>query len=130
MARGSVNGARNPAHPPPFHEGIMNGHTTVISERDRVVLRRSARARRGASMQRPRRTTLAFGITQVILGLAIVAVSFTAFALSTSNRIRNACPYWAGFSVCIFLFCIFLFCIDPLDYFCFVHFCFVHGINH
>eukprot|EP00057_Strongylocentrotus_purpuratus_P003642 XP_003727054.1 PREDICTED: uncharacterized protein LOC100890359 [Strongylocentrotus purpuratus] len=99
MARGSVNGAPNPAHPPPFHEGIMNGHTTVISERDRVVLRRSARARRGASMQRPRRTTLAFGITQVILGLAIVAVSFTAFALSTSNRIRNACPYWAGFSV-------------------------------
>lgn len=46
-----------------------------------------------------RRTTLGFGVIQVILGLALTALSFTAFVLSESEKIRNACPYWAGFTV-------------------------------
>ncbi|XP_077993867.1 uncharacterized protein LOC144447664 [Glandiceps talaboti] len=61
--------------------------------RDRLTVRRS--------LLRPKRQriTLCFGACQVLLGLTIVAVSFAAFGLSTSNRVRNACPYWAGFSV-------------------------------
>ncbi|XP_070535796.1 uncharacterized protein [Ptychodera flava] len=60
---------------------------------DRLTVRRS--------FMRPKRQriTLCFGVGQVVLGLTIVAVSFAAFGLSTSNRVRNACPYWAGFSV-------------------------------
>ena len=73
----------------------------VNSQCDRVVLRRLI------ARPRPRRTTLGFGICQMILGLAIIAVSFTAFALSTSNRVRNACPYWAGFSVSFLKKCMF-----------------------
>ncbi|EDO41456.1 predicted protein [Nematostella vectensis] len=46
-----------------------------------------------------RRTTLGFGVVQVILGLSLTGLSFAAFALSESDRIRNACPYWAGFTV-------------------------------
>ncbi|XP_072032474.1 uncharacterized protein [Amphiura filiformis] len=72
---------------------LSSGPVEVTSQCDRVVLRRFI------ARPRPRRTTLGFGISQMILGLAIIAVSFTAFALSTSNRVRNACPYWAGFSV-------------------------------
>ncbi|XP_071943247.1 uncharacterized protein [Antedon mediterranea] len=70
-----------------------NERTGIISEADRVVLRRVI------SRPSPRRATLGFGISQILLGLIIIAISFTAFAMSTSNRIRNACPYWAGFSV-------------------------------
>lgn len=46
-----------------------------------------------------RRTTLGFGILQILLGLVLTTLSFTAFALTASDRIRNACPYWAGFTV-------------------------------
>lgn len=46
-----------------------------------------------------RRTTIGFGILQVILGLVLTTLSFTAFSLTESDRIRNACPYWAGFTV-------------------------------
>ncbi|XP_022109137.1 uncharacterized protein LOC110989221 isoform X2 [Acanthaster planci] len=72
--------------------------TEVMAGSDRVVLRRLA------VRPKPRKTTLIFGVSQMILGLAIVAISFTAFALSTSNRVRNACPYWAGFSLSFFTF--------------------------
>ncbi|XP_064578394.1 protein ENTREP2 isoform X4 [Zonotrichia leucophrys gambelii] len=42
---------------------------------------------------------LALGVTQMVLGCLIVAVSFAALALTTSARVRHSCPFWAGFSV-------------------------------
>lgn len=54
---------------------------------------------RNQQMFKIRRTTLGFGVVQILLGASLTALSFTAFALTTSDRIRNACPYWAGFAV-------------------------------
>ncbi|XP_072726935.1 protein ENTREP2 isoform X2 [Ciconia boyciana] len=45
------------------------------------------------------RAMLALGVTQMLLGCLIVAVSFAALALTTSARVRHSCPFWAGFSV-------------------------------
>ncbi|CAM9412283.1 unnamed protein product [Lampetra fluviatilis] len=45
------------------------------------------------------RLLLALGVTQMVLGGLIVAVSFAALALTTSARVRHSCPFWAGFSV-------------------------------
>ncbi|XP_053129152.1 protein ENTREP2 isoform X2 [Hemicordylus capensis] len=45
------------------------------------------------------RIMLALGVTQMLLGCLIVAVSFAALALTTSARVRHSCPFWAGFSV-------------------------------
>ncbi|XP_037251382.1 protein FAM189A1 isoform X3 [Falco rusticolus] len=45
------------------------------------------------------RAMLALGVTQMVLGCLIVAVSFAALALTTSARVRHSCPFWAGFSV-------------------------------
>lgn len=50
-------------------------------------------------MLKIRRTTLGFGVVQILLGVSLTALSFIAFAFTSSNRIRNACPYWAGFTV-------------------------------
>ena len=50
-------------------------------------------------MLKIRRTTLGFGVVQILLGVSLTALSFVAFAFTSSNRIRNACPYWAGFTV-------------------------------
>nr|XP_006818204.1 PREDICTED: uncharacterized protein LOC102807692 [Saccoglossus kowalevskii] len=71
---------------------------SLPSTSDRLTVRRS--------LVRPKRQriTLCFGVSQIFLGLLIVAVSFAAFGLSTSNRVRNACPYWAGFSISFFTF--------------------------
>ncbi|KAJ7418794.1 protein FAM189A1 [Pitangus sulphuratus] len=44
---------------------------------------------------------LALGVTQMVLGCLIVAVSFAALALTTSARVRHSCPFWAGFSIVI-----------------------------
>lgn len=55
------------------------------------------------------RTTLGFGVIQVVLGLALTGLSFTAFVLSESEKIRNACPYWAGFTVCLRMLYLWLF---------------------
>ncbi|KAI8503112.1 hypothetical protein Bbelb_189330 [Branchiostoma belcheri] len=41
---------------------------------------------------------LSLGILQIVLGCAVVSVSFAALALTTYSRVRNACPYWAGFA--------------------------------
>lgn len=46
-----------------------------------------------------RRTTLGFGVVQILLGISLTSLSFTAFAFTSSDRIRKACPYWAGFTV-------------------------------
>ncbi|TFK07112.1 neurobeachin [Platysternon megacephalum] len=47
------------------------------------------------------RIMLSLGVTQMVLGCLIVAVSFAALALTTSARVRHSCPFWAGFSVCM-----------------------------
>ncbi|XP_078718400.1 endosomal transmembrane epsin interactor 1-like isoform X2 [Lampetra fluviatilis] len=48
------------------------------------------------------RLLLALGVTQMVLGGLIVAVSFAALALTTSARVRHSCPFWAGFSITFF----------------------------
>ncbi|XP_028299135.1 protein FAM189A1 isoform X2 [Gouania willdenowi] len=45
------------------------------------------------------RVMLALGVSQMVLGSLILAVSFAALALTTSPRVRHSCPFWAGFSV-------------------------------
>lgn len=50
-------------------------------------------------MLKIRRTTLGFGVVQILLGISLTVLSFTAFVFTSSDRIRNACPYWAGFTV-------------------------------
>ncbi|KAM8876174.1 protein ENTREP2 isoform 2-T2 [Synchiropus picturatus] len=45
------------------------------------------------------RIMLALGVSQMLLGSLILAVSFAALALTTSPRVRHSCPFWAGFSV-------------------------------
>lgn len=45
------------------------------------------------------RMMLALGVSQMVLGSLILAVSFAALALTTSPRVRHSCPFWAGFSV-------------------------------
>ncbi|XP_074405572.1 protein ENTREP2 isoform X4 [Zonotrichia albicollis] len=49
------------------------------------------------------RAMLALGVTQMVLGCLIVAVSFAALALTTSARVRHSCPFWAGFSITFFM---------------------------
>uniref|UniRef100_A0A8C9EZD7 Uncharacterized protein n=1 Tax=Pavo cristatus TaxID=9049 RepID=A0A8C9EZD7_PAVCR len=51
------------------------------------------------------RAMLALGVTQMLLGCLIVAVSFAALALTTSARVRHSCPFWAGFSDLLFSVC-------------------------
>lgn len=36
---------------------------------------------------------------QVGLGAVIIGMSFTAFASTSSSKIRSSSPYWAGFMV-------------------------------
>ncbi|KAG8575917.1 hypothetical protein GDO81_009703 [Engystomops pustulosus] len=45
------------------------------------------------------RIMLSLGVSQMVLGCLIVAVSFAALALTTSARVRHSCPFWAGFSI-------------------------------
>ncbi|XP_016888193.1 protein FAM189A1 isoform X3 [Cynoglossus semilaevis] len=45
------------------------------------------------------RIMLTLGVSQMVLGSLILAVSFAALALTTSPRVRHSCPFWAGFSV-------------------------------
>jgi len=59
----------------------------------------SAQDTRIQQMLKIRRTTLGFGVVQILLGISLTALSFTAFGFTSSHRIRNACPYWAGFTV-------------------------------
>ena len=62
----------------------------------------SAQDTRTQQMLKIRRTTLGFGVVQILLGVSLTALSFAAFSFTSSNRIRNACPYWAGFTVSSF----------------------------
>uniref|UniRef100_A0A4W4FSH0 Family with sequence similarity 189 member A2 n=1 Tax=Electrophorus electricus TaxID=8005 RepID=A0A4W4FSH0_ELEEL len=47
----------------------------------------------------PGRPLLSLGLLQLVLGCAMVALSFGALSLSSSPPIRNSCPFWAGSSV-------------------------------
>ncbi|PWA19002.1 hypothetical protein CCH79_00005070 [Gambusia affinis] len=42
------------------------------------------------------RIMLALGVSQMVLGSLILAVSFAALALTTSPRVRHSCPFWAA----------------------------------
>ncbi|KAK2565293.1 Protein FAM189A1 [Acropora cervicornis] len=59
----------------------------------------SSQGTRSQQMSKIRQTTLGFGVVQILLGISLTSLSFTAFTFTSSNRIRNACPYWAGFTV-------------------------------
>lgn len=62
------------------------------------------------------RIMLSLGVSQMVLGSLILAVSFAALALTTSPRVRHSCPFWAGFSVsCLYYVTIVCFCEFPLN---------------
>lgn len=62
------------------------------------------------------RIMLSLGVSQMVLGSLILAVSFAALALTTSPRVRHSCPFWAGFSVsCLYCRTIMYFCEFPLN---------------
>ncbi|NXD81179.1 F1892 protein, partial [Halcyon senegalensis] len=47
----------------------------------------------------PARPLLFLGLLQIVLGCSAVALNFGALSLSSTPRLRNTCPFWAGFSV-------------------------------
>ncbi|NXH66555.1 F1892 protein, partial [Hydrobates tethys] len=47
----------------------------------------------------PARPLLSLGLLQVVLGCCLVALNFGALSLSGAARVKNACPFWAGYSV-------------------------------
>lgn len=62
------------------------------------------------------RIMLSLGVSQMVLGSLILAVSFAALALTTSPRVRHSCPFWAGFSVsCLYCRTIMYFCEFPSE---------------
>lgn len=54
---------------------------------------------RGRYSKKRKKTVLVLGVAQMILGLVIIGVSFSVFALTSASRIRHASPCWAGFAV-------------------------------
>ena len=56
-----------------------------------------------------RRGIVIFSSFQVALGALIIAMSFTAFASTSSAKIRVASPYWAGLEDLLIIYC--LYCI-------------------
>lgn len=72
----------------------------MLTSRGRKHIRKmSSQGTRSQQMSKIRQTTLGFGVVQILLGISLTSLSFTAFTFTSSNRIRNACPYWAGFTV-------------------------------
>ncbi|XP_062847976.1 protein ENTREP3 [Trichomycterus rosablanca] len=59
--------------------------------------RRSASARARASA----RVLLYLGVCQLALGVMVLAFSFSSLTLSSSARVRQSCPLWAGFFVVV-----------------------------
>lgn len=45
------------------------------------------------------RLLLYLGLCHVGLGAMVLAFSFTSMAFTPSARVRQACPFWAGFFV-------------------------------
>lgn len=55
--------------------------------------------RRTPREKKIRRAIVFFSSCQTSLGAVLIAMSFTAFASSSSDKIRRSCPYWSGFTV-------------------------------
>ncbi|XP_054843479.1 endosomal transmembrane epsin interactor 1 isoform X2 [Eublepharis macularius] len=99
--------ARDPSLPPPLrprwsHSGLQppRPRPAALSP---VASRRagsSVTAGPGLLLARP---LLSLGLLQLILGCCMVALSFGALSLSGSPEVKNACPFWAGSSVNLFV---------------------------
>ncbi|XP_052000437.1 protein ENTREP3 isoform X2 [Xyrauchen texanus] len=56
-------------------------------------------SRRGMSGRTSARVLLYLGLCHLALGGMVLAFSFTSLAFTSSPRVRQSCPFWAGFFV-------------------------------
>ncbi|XP_030639457.1 protein FAM189B [Chanos chanos] len=56
-------------------------------------------SRRGMSARSSARVLLYLGLCHLGLGAMVLAFSFTSLAFTSSPRVRQSCPFWAGFFV-------------------------------
>ncbi|XP_016387629.1 protein FAM189B-like [Sinocyclocheilus rhinocerous] len=56
-------------------------------------------SRRGMSGRTGARVLLYLGLCHLALGAMVLAFSFTSLAFTSSPRVRQSCPFWAGFFV-------------------------------
>ncbi|CAL1611080.1 unnamed protein product [Knipowitschia caucasica] len=56
-------------------------------------------SRRGMSARGSARLLLYLGLCHLGLGAMVLAFSFTSMAFTSSARVRQSCPFWAGFFV-------------------------------
>ncbi|XP_052002687.1 protein ENTREP3-like isoform X1 [Xyrauchen texanus] len=56
-------------------------------------------SRRGMSGSTSARVLLYLGLCHLALGAMVLAFSFTSLAFTSSPRVRQSCPFWAGFFV-------------------------------
>ncbi|XP_076827468.1 protein ENTREP3 [Brachyhypopomus gauderio] len=56
-------------------------------------------SRRGISGRASARVLLYLGLCHLALGAMVLAFSFTSLAFTSSPRVRQSCPFWAGFFV-------------------------------
>ncbi|KAL4636161.1 protein FAM189B [Arapaima gigas] len=56
-------------------------------------------SRRGVSARGRARLLLYLGLCHLSLGAMVLAFSFTSLAFTPSPRVRQSCPFWAGFFV-------------------------------
>ncbi|XP_009290571.1 protein ENTREP3 isoform X2 [Danio rerio] len=56
-------------------------------------------SRRGMSGRTSARVLLYLGLCHLALGAMVLAFSFTSLAFTSSPRVRQSCPFWAGFFV-------------------------------
>ncbi|KPP60143.1 protein FAM189B-like, partial [Scleropages formosus] len=60
-------------------------------------------SRRGISGRGGARLLLYLGLCHLSLGAMVLAFSFTSLAFTSSPRVRQSCPFWAGFFVSLFM---------------------------
>lgn len=59
-------------------------------------------SRRAMSGRTSARVLLYLGLCHLALGAMVLAFSFTSLAFTSSPRVRQSCPFWAGFFVSFF----------------------------
>lgn len=74
---------------------LRNGNSQVQQGSDREAGFHT----RGRYSKKRKKTVLILGIIQMILGLFVIGISFSVFALTSASRIRHASPCWAGFAL-------------------------------
>uniref|UniRef100_A0A8C6TNV6 Uncharacterized protein n=1 Tax=Neogobius melanostomus TaxID=47308 RepID=A0A8C6TNV6_9GOBI len=62
-------------------------------------------SRRGMSARGSARLLLYLGLCHLGLGAMVLAFSFTSMAFTSSARVRQSCPFWAGFFDLLFSAC-------------------------